>query len=300
MKNSPFFFILGVLALTSPALGAHAKEKAQNNYEPKIKQKWAVEGFEQPESALYDADNKIIYISNIKGSPIEKDGNGYISKLSSSGKVIKKDWVTGLDAPKGMALQNGHLFVSDIDSVVEIDAHSGKIISKHAIKGSVFLNDIIANAEHVFVSDMLANKIHVKIGDGAFELVKTKTPLDYPNGLTFYDGRLIIANWGKPAKDFSTQFPGHVTQLDPATGKVVAVGDAKPLGNLDGIVDDAKSGFWLTDWMKGEIIFFTHEGGKSRRFKAEKGTADLGIIANKRLLLVPIMATGKLVAYKIK
>ena len=64
-----------------------------------------------PESVLYDAANKILYVSNIDGTdPWGKDGKGSIGKVGLDGKIIKVDWVNGLNAPKGMGLYKGKLY----------------------------------------------------------------------------------------------------------------------------------------------------------------------------------------------
>src|SRR4051812_44533189 len=65
--------------------------------------KWTVtEGISAPESVYVDADDGFIFVSNIVGAPDQRDGNGYISKLSPDGKVIAAMWVTGFNAPKGL------------------------------------------------------------------------------------------------------------------------------------------------------------------------------------------------------
>ncbi|HEY4335294.1 MAG TPA: ATP/GTP-binding protein, partial [Puia sp.] len=55
-----------------------------------------------PESVLYSPEDKLLYNSNIDGQPNEKDGKGSIGKTALDGKIIKVDWVTGLNAPKGL------------------------------------------------------------------------------------------------------------------------------------------------------------------------------------------------------
>ena len=59
--------------------------------------------------------------SSINGQILEKDGNGYISRLTPEGKVVSARWVTGLNAPKGLRSVENTLWVSDIDEVVAID-----------------------------------------------------------------------------------------------------------------------------------------------------------------------------------
>ena len=68
---------------------------------------WELTGLKAPESALPDPSGEVLYVSNIDGSPVEKDGNGSISKVSPDGKMMEPSWATGLDAPKGMAISGG-------------------------------------------------------------------------------------------------------------------------------------------------------------------------------------------------
>ena len=46
--------------------------------------------FEQPESTYYDPTTQQIFISNVAGGPMDKDGNGWISLLKPNGQLIKK------------------------------------------------------------------------------------------------------------------------------------------------------------------------------------------------------------------
>src|SRR5690242_16082702 len=79
---------------------------------------WETSGLEAPESVLYNSAQKVYYVSNVVGTPTDKDGNGYISQLDENGKIVNQKWVTGLNAPKGLGLYNGKLYVADIDQVV--------------------------------------------------------------------------------------------------------------------------------------------------------------------------------------
>src|SRR5215470_2720317 len=70
-----------------------------------------------PESVLYDGENKVLYVSNIDGKePWGKDGKGSIAKIGLDGKIVAVDWVTGLDAPKGLGIYKGKLYAADIDN----------------------------------------------------------------------------------------------------------------------------------------------------------------------------------------
>ena len=80
-------------------------------------QVWQAEGLDGPESAVLDPDQGVYYVSNVNGDPGVADGNGYIAKLSLNGEVLEQQWATGLNAPLGIALHDGKLYVADIDEV---------------------------------------------------------------------------------------------------------------------------------------------------------------------------------------
>ena len=70
---------------------------------PTLQPLWTLASdFASPESAYYHAPSNSIFVSSINGQILEKDGNGYISRLSPDGKIVSAKWVTGLNAPKGI------------------------------------------------------------------------------------------------------------------------------------------------------------------------------------------------------
>ena len=99
-----------------------------------------VEGFEAPESVKYDPDLDVWYVANINGTPVGKDGNGYLSRLRSDGSVDSLKWIAGgvngvkLDAPKGMALQGDTLWVADITSVRGFNRRTGAAVASIAVR----------------------------------------------------------------------------------------------------------------------------------------------------------------------
>ncbi|MGE5944940.1 MAG: hypothetical protein ACM31G_11440, partial [Flavobacteriales bacterium] len=107
------------------------------------------------EAVRYYPGKEMIFVSNIGDvPPNKKDGDGYISLLSKDGKIVKKDWVTGINAPKGLNFFNGKLFVGDIDTVVEIDIETGEIEKKYIVNDAVFINDLdIDTNGDVYVTD---------------------------------------------------------------------------------------------------------------------------------------------------
>src|SRR5688500_20255536 len=95
---------LGALALVATAQAQNADNSAARNTH-KLTRTWETEAtLKTPESVYFDAKRKVLYVSNIDGEPWTADGKGSIGKVGLDGKVIAAEWVTGLDCPKGMAL----------------------------------------------------------------------------------------------------------------------------------------------------------------------------------------------------
>lgn len=136
-------------------------EADEENHEPRVA--WTIsEGIQTPESVYFDKSSGFLFVSQIgAGGGMAKDGDGWISKLSTDGKVIENKWVTGFNAPKGLRSHDRTLWVADIDRIVAIDIEKAAIIKEVSVPGARFLNDIACDAEGtVYVSDLLTRKIH--------------------------------------------------------------------------------------------------------------------------------------------
>lgn len=258
---------------------------------------WETGGFAQPESTLWDPAAKVIYVSNVNGNPPDKDGNGYLSKLNADGKVVVEKWVIGLDAPKGMALAKGRLYVSDIDRLVVIDTVSARVIKTYAAPGARFLNDVTIDAKGtVYVSDMLDNTIW-RLSGGKFDKWLVDPQLENPNGLRAEQTRLVVAAWGPMSGDgFATTKPGTLKAIS-ADGMIRDL--APGIGQLDGVEPDGKGGYLVSDWTSGGILSVSRQGKVAKLLASGVGSADIGLIPEQKLLLVPLMMDGKVAAYKL-
>ena len=259
---------------------------------------WRATGLEQPESALFDAANNRIIVSNIVGNPGAADGNGYLSVLSLDGKTVSQHWTDGMDAPKGMAISGGKLYVADITKVRVVDLASGKLVASIAVPNSVFLNDMTSEQSgKVYVTDMLADTIYRIDGDKP-ELFLKDAMLASPNGV-FADGdRLIVASWGKGIKpDFSTAEPGGLLSVDLASKVVSPLPGAEKFADLDGVVA-LRDSIYATAYMTGTLYRY-HAGGAPEAVAHFKpGSADIGT-DGKSILYVPLMNEGEVAALKL-
>ncbi len=259
---------------------------------------WETGGVNGPESVVVDRDAGVLYLSNVNGGAVEANGKGYIAKLSPDGKILEKEWVGGLNAPKGLGLHDGKLYVADITEIAVIDTKTGKVVKTHQPPRTSFLNDVTVHKDgRVFVSDMLENQIWL-LEDGKLSLWLESDALDNPNGLHAEDDRLVVATWGKPKEDFSTDVPGTLKAVTLETKAVKALGE-KPVGNLDGLQPDGKGGYWATDWFNGGLYRFAPDGSAELVMDLDKGSADLVVSEDGTLAIIPMMLDDKVSAYRL-
>lgn len=122
----------------------------------------SIKGFASPESVI--GIDTIVFVSNIGKElfPKTKDGDGFISKLGLSGAMLNKGFITGLDAPKGMAIWDSVLFIADIDQVRAYNWETGDSLDlfDFAPYKASFLNDLCrGDSGFLYVSETLNDKL---------------------------------------------------------------------------------------------------------------------------------------------
>src|ERR1700759_3957648 len=75
---------------------------------------------QSPESALFDAKSNSLYISST--------GSGSVVRMDLNGKVIQKDWVTGLHGNMGSALYKGFFYTTDPKGIAVVDVAKASIV----------------------------------------------------------------------------------------------------------------------------------------------------------------------------
>ena len=260
---------------------------------------WEVDGLSAPESVIYDKQRDVLIVSNVNGGAMDKDGNGFLSHVSLDGKLLKKKWVVGLNGPKGLAHHNGVVYVADIDKLVAVDMSSGKISASYEGKGSKFLNDVAATPQGVvYVSDMLTNRIY-RLKDGKFTVWLESPKLESPNGLLVEGDTLVVGAWGVMTDGFGTKVPGHLKRVSLTDKSITDIGGT-PIGNMDGVEPADADSYYVTDWIGGKLFNINKRGEAKLLLKLTQGTADHTVIAGKKLLLLPMMMSNKMMAYQIK
>ena len=264
-----------------------------------VEETWRLEdGLARPESVVFDNATNALYVSNINGGGDEKNGKGYIAKVSLDGKLLQANWAEGLNAPKGIAIVGGKLIVADIDEVVQIDIKTAVIEKKYPAEGAVFLNDVAAAQNGAaYISDSKSSRIY-RLSKGALSMWLDDGRVRRPNGLQALSAHLVVAagdsQQKKPHKARYLQVVGY-------DGKSVRPWrDAKELGRIDGLQSDAAGGFFVTDFRKGTLMHVSPEEGVTKLASPGKGAADLIYETATGSIYLPVMGANALVAFAVK
>lgn len=253
-------------------------------------QAFTLSNFSTPESIIVDPETGFYYVSNVNGGPFEKDGNGFISKISANGNISILKFIGDrpedhlLNAPKGLAIIGTTLYVTDIDTVRGFDKETGKptllIDFKHyRVK---YLNDLAVDEYgDLFVSDMMTNQIF-KISlkkNHSIEIFKEGRVLDGPNGLVFNpkSKNLIIVTWQS----------GRILEIETKSKKVHVL--KRGLKTLDGVDFDYEGNLYVSSFDGGQIYRIARYGrGVLSIFQnALTSPADISCDKRRRELLVP-------------
>ncbi len=242
------------------------------------------------ESVLYDQASDILYVSCINGvPPTKKDNDGFIAKVGLDGKIIVHKWITGLSAPKGMGQKGNTLYVTDIDRLVSIDIPSGKIIKDWPVKGSVFLNDIhVAKDGIVYFTDSETSTIY-SLQDDKVSVIYHDASLGGTNGIWVEGHSAILAGYSS----------GVVHRLNMKTKEVDIIAEGIPGG--DG-VEPYDGALMISNW-NGQVYHVTYNGDVTLLLDSQGvklNAADIEVISEKKLLLVPTFFGNTVTAYELK
>jgi hypothetical protein len=249
--------------------------------------KWTTEAtLRVPESVLLDSKNNVLYVSSIDGTPESKDGNGFISQVTLDGKIKNLKWATGLDAPKGMGLYKGNLYVADISRLVTISIATGKITQTVEIEGAKFLNDVtVDKSGNVYVSDSNTGTIHLVKG-GKAEVYFQGPEIKGVNGLLAIGNDLYVV-------DFPTG-GNYILSKDKKLTKSSTTAEG-----ADGIVSVGKGEYIVSSW-HGQIDYVNEKGEVKKLLDTRDqklSSADIEYDPKTKTLFVPTFNTNTVMAY---
>jgi hypothetical protein len=248
-------------------------------------------GFETPSSVLHDEVRDLYLVSNINGAPLERDGNGFISRMYPDGRMHQLHWIEGgkdgaeLHAPKGLAISGDTLYVADIDCVRLFNRISGDPLGSVCPEGASNLHDLVVQRRGpLYVTDRTGILFAIE-GDGSYSVRLQGEDLGEPTGIATSARGVFVAGFQN----------GSVSQLWPEELKPFVRGrDWK----LDGLAITEDGSFAFTNWADSTILLIQASRGGSRGniYSLVQGIptpGDLGYDGKRNRLLVPVLEQNR-------
>jgi len=268
-----------------------------------VKAQQVIDGFEAPESILKNGDK--IFVSNIGGAqpnPAAKDGDGFISELSADGKIIQQKFQKGtLNGPKGLAITNNIVYVTDIDRVVGFDINSGQQVFELKIPGAAFLNDLCKAGDNMLaVSESMNNKVY---------LINTSGKTFYfagsvagANGVTFdtKTRQLFVCGMGTQMSGSGKLYVKDINSTDTVFTEL----QNSPTGTFDGLEMMDDSHLLVSDWInfnsdKGRLVIYDLKNHTTTAYSIEAGPADIYFDKSSGKVYIPQLPKNRILVENI-
>ncbi|WP_300380218.1 hypothetical protein [Henriciella sp.] len=266
---------------------AQAQEQASEETAPppvSLTEKWKASGFNAPEGVAAAPDGAY-FISNVGGDGSEKDGSGWISKVSPDGDVLAAEFATGMDAPKGMVVDRSILYVADIDRVHMVDPADGTLLNTMEIDGAQGLNDMTTWNASVLVSDSSGGRIWQINGDEASVWLEDDR-LKGVNGLLGDGDRLLVAT-------MSSGTLYEVTEAQEFSEIATGMENADGIGLTDG-------GYLVSAW-PGQVWFVSEDGETHELLNTqEEGILQNDLTIIDGTVIVPNWLPGTVTAWSVE
>jgi sugar lactone lactonase YvrE len=245
-----------------------------------------VTAFAAPENLVYDSASDVILVTNINGDPAQKDGNGFVSRISGDWRNVQLKWIDGLDAPKGIILRGDTVFIADVNAVRLFDRQTGKALAVRQVKGGG-LNDLVFdNTGTLYVTDTGPERTPTVKPDTSKDIdavyrfdgvqahaIAHGTQLQRPDGIAFDGTSIIVAPLGGNTL-YRVDKAGKRTNLLPLAN-----------GQLDGLWRMHDGRLLVTSW-EGKCIFLVDGDSVTTLMSDIDSPAGVGIDTRRDRLLV--------------
>ncbi len=271
---------------------------------------WTVTtGLANPNSAYYHPQSNSIFVSNYTGGRVNRDGNGYITRIAANGEVLAEKWATGLNAPKGIRSIGSTILVADIDEVVgfELTPDGAQLTSRVRIGGAQFLNDIaVAPDGRIFVSESWSyppppgnpQRIYM-IKDGEpWIFIEGEELGGLPAGLLVDGDRLIVGTFAAVGQERGGQLLAFDLRTRARTVLATTIAAAQVSG-----VEPAEPGAYIMSDSLTRRLFHIARDGKVSTLVFEHGAGDIAVspaagrLQQAGTLFVPFAFTDSVSAY---
>jgi hypothetical protein len=266
--------------LTTLLLAAAITSAAPDPIEADIA--WVAEGeFCEPETVLALPDDTLL-VSNV--CDFRQRGNGFLSLLDAQGRAL--DWrvLEGLDAPLGMAMAAGRLYLIDNNQVKIFTWPDYALLKTIGLETTVANDLAVSETGVIYVTDTARHQVMRVLPDGAQSVLTGQARFKNANGIAVHEGRLYVGGerlWRVDLDDDSVENfgPDWISDIDgiefEPDGTLQLTPVAGPLIRFNG---------------KNEVEVFAGQGISS---------ANHGYAANLQLALIPTGFDNTVIAIRV-
>jgi sugar lactone lactonase YvrE len=260
-------------------------------------------GFVQPENIVYDSASDVYLVSNIGGGGPARDDNGFVSRVSTDGRVLDLKWISGgrngveLDSPKGLAIRGDTLAVADLGAVRLFDRRTGAPLRTIPLPGLVMNDVAFAPDGSIWITDTgpARDKTPVDTSrdcdavwhvtpDGSVHAAARGLWLDRPDGIVV-DGRSVLV----------ATFGGNtIERVWPSGQKQPSNIESLPAGRLDGFRRLADGTLLLTSWDAGVVWRLWKDDEPPRVLAGVTSPAGVALDTRRHRLAVTSMQRNEL------
>lgn len=251
---------------------------------------WTVPNLAEPVWCCVDESSHAIYVSLALG----ESRAGQVAQLDQDGQILARSWCSGLDAPAGLAIHRGRLYVACQSSLLAFRLDSGSLEYDIPIPHARCLGALaVDSAGSVYLADACGNRLFRWDGTAVSTLAEGDD-LDHPNGLLVMGNQLFVASQG----DAASHKPGRLYALNLKTGQKAPI-TSVPVGNLGGLTRDERFNFLSVDWEAGKLYLISPKGDVAQLLAGVPGPCAPMFLPGRRWLLMPQAAEGALTAYDL-
>lgn len=261
--------------------------------------------FQGPRAAIHDPYLDVYLVSNVNGSEVAADENGFISVVSPDGAVQTPAWISTtsqvhLHAPKGLAILRDTLLVADLDCVRFYNRATGESLGGRCLEGTTSLSGLAVNEDDgsVFVTESGVAADGSSTGSAAIyriSLVEGQAGSTLAAGAELGHPRSVTV--GSRGIFAATTNPGQILRFT-GTGEQSTVLNP-PDGAFQGVVFVGGGGFAYASSSTSSIHLVDAGGVISTLAEGVGMPGDLGYDATRNRLLVPITDENRLLVLQL-
>ena len=244
---------------------------------------WIVSGeFCEPETVLPLPDDSLL-VSNVCG--FRESGSGFLSLLNGEGEVLAWRIVEGLDAPLGMALHEGRLYVVDSNRLKVFAWPGFGLLDTIALETSVANDVAVAPDGSIYVTDTAKHQVVQVLPDGTAPVLTGEARFGGANGIAVHEGHVYVGG-------------ERLWRVDPENLAVETIGP-EWLADIDGIEFEADGTLQATP-VGGPLVRYRTDGFVEILAGEGVGSANHGYSAALGLVLIPTGFDNSVIAIRLE